>query len=237
MIDIHCHIIPGVDDGAPDMRTSLDMAVIAAGDGIRTIVATPHIQSDTLTPGFIREQVDILNDKFSGIGIPVTVVPGGEVASFLPVSMMKNYSINGNGYILLEFPHTHLPFSAKETVSNLIFEGMKVVIAHPERNPTIIRNPDVLVDLVEETGAAVQVTGNSITGGFGPAIKACSKYLLKKNIVNIIASDAHSTGFRKPALDEAVKAASKIVGLEQAERMANDNPRSVILGIPLIRRK
>lgn len=233
MIDIHCHIIPGVDDGSPDMHTSLDMAVIAAGDGIKTIVATPHIQSESLTPSFIKDQVDILNERFSDMGIPVTVVTGGEVASFLTVSMMKKYTINDNGYILLEFPHSHLPISAKDTVSKLIHEGLKVIIAHPERNPTVIRNPEMLIDIVETTGAYTQITANSLTGGFGQQIKACSKHLLKKNVVTIIASDAHSSGFRKPFLSEALKEAIKTVGLDAVVKMVRTNPQAVIDGYPI----
>lgn len=234
MIDIHSHIIPGVDDGSPDMRTTLDMAVIATGDGIRTLAATPHIQSDALSPSMIMEKVAALNERFIETGIPLTVVTGGEVASFLPVSLMKHFSINGNGYILLEFPHTHLPISAKDTISQLVALGLKVIIAHPERNPTVIRKPEVLLNLIEATGAYIQLTANSITGGFGPAIKSCAKHLLKKRIPGVIASDAHSTGFRKPVLSEGVDAASKIVGRELAEIMVNENPLSVILGLPII---
>jgi len=234
MIDIHSHIIPGVDDGSPDMRTSMDMAVIAVGDGIKTIVATPHIQSEILSPDMIREKVEALNERFSETGIPLSVVVGGEVASFLPISLMKNFSINNNGYILLEFPHTHLPFSAKETILNLMSEGMKVIIAHPERNPTVIKNPDTLIDIVEATGAATQITANSITGAFGPSIKSCAKHLLKKKMVSVIASDAHSAGFRKPSLTEGMNAAAKIVGQEQAEKMVYKNPLAVILGLPIV---
>ncbi len=234
MIDIHSHIIPGVDDGSQDMRTTMDMAVIAAGDGIRTIAATPHIQSDVLTPTMIMEKVTALNERLAETGIPLTVVTGGEVASFLPVSLMKQFSINGNGYILLEFPHTHLPISAKDTVSQLIATGLKVIIAHPERNPTVIRKPETLIDLIENTGAYIQLTANSITGGFGPAVKACAKHLLKIRIRGVIASDAHSAGFRKPQLSDGFEAASKIVGRELAEKMVNENPLAVILGLPII---
>jgi protein-tyrosine phosphatase len=234
MIDIHCHIIPGVDDGSPDMRTSLSMAAIAAGDGIKTLVATPHIQSEIMGPDVIREKVMMLNERFSEAGIPVSVAAGGEVASFLPVSTIRKYSINDNGYILLEFPHSHLPYTAKETVANIMSEGLRVIIAHPERNPSVIRSPEILVDIVESTGAGIQITANSICGEFGHAIKSCARHLLKKKIVTVIASDAHSAGLRKPVLAEGVKAAGKIVGLEAAEKMVRDNPRSILFGLPVL---
>jgi len=208
----------------------MDMAVIAAGDGIKTIVATPHVNSFDLTPAMIRAYVAALNTRLSDTGIPVSVVTGGEVGSFLPPGLIKGYSINGNGYILLEFPHSHLPANASETIRHLTLEGLKVLLAHPERNPSVIRNPKVLAGLVEETGARVQVTANSITGAFGMGIRACARHLLKKGLVHVIASDAHSTGMRKPCLSEALDVAVKILGKEQAMRLVFDNPRAVIDG-------
>lgn len=230
MIDTHCHIIPGVDDGSPDFRTSVDMAVVAAGDGIKTIVATPHVNSTALSPAMIREHVAALNLRFSETGIPVSVVTGGEVASFLPLEIMKQYSINGNGYILLEFPHSHLPVTSKETIRHLTMDGYKVLIAHPERNPSVIRNPRVLAEIINETGARAQITANSITGAFGMGIRSCARYLLKKNMVHVIASDAHSAGYRKPFLSDALAVAVKMVGEEKARRLVFDNPRAVIDG-------
>ncbi len=237
MIDIHCHIIPGVDDGSPDMSTSLAMASQATGDGITTLVATPHIQSERLTPEMIREQIRILNERFSEAGIPLSVVAGGELASFFPVSAMAGYSINGNGYVLLEFPHSHLPYTAKDTVEQIIRQGMQVIIAHPERNPSVIRSPEILVDMVESTGASVQITANSLTGAFGPAARSCAVQLLKKKVVTVIASDAHSAGTRKPVLSDGFKVAVKIAGQKAAEKMVMDNPRAIVLGLPVMRQR
>ncbi|GAB6097829.1 tyrosine protein phosphatase [Desulfatiferula olefinivorans] len=235
MIDTHCHILPGVDDGAPDMATALAMAAIAVEDGIRILAATPHIDSPMLTPSVIRQQVEALNRRLADANIPLTVVPGGEVASFLPLRVMETHSINGRGYILLEFPHSHLPVHAAETIRQIEKDGFRVLIAHPERNPGVIRNPGALADLVNGTGALVQITGGSLTGEFGTRIRSCARTLLKKKLVHVIASDAHSAGFRRPVLSEALTAAEKMLGPEAAGKLVRDNPRAVILGEPVAR--
>lgn len=231
MIDTHCHIIPGVDDGSPDVRTSVDMAVTAAGDGIKTIVATPHIHSGSLPFLKIKMCAEALNKKFEETGIPVTVVPGGEVASFVPVEIMTKYTINGNGYILFEFPHSHIPVKSREKIDQLVDMGHKIVLAHPERNPSVIKNPRILKTLIKETGARVQVTANSVTGAFGKTIQSCARHLLKKGWAHIIASDAHNAvGFRSPQLSQALEVAEKIMGTDKALKLVMDNPRAMIMG-------
>lgn len=230
MIDTHCHILPGIDDGAPDFRTSIEMAVIAAGDGIKKIVATPHVNSPSLTPNAIARLANELNTRLLELGVPVNVVTGGEVAYLLPVAIKRKYSINNNGYILLEFPHSHMPANAKDIINKMSGEGCRAIIAHPERNPTIIRNPSLLVDIVKSTDAIVQITSDSIIGTFGRKIRTCSKYLLKKRVVSIIASDAHSTSFRRPEISEGVKAAGKIIGVENAQKLVVENPEAVLYG-------
>lgn len=231
MIDTHCHIIPGVDDGSPDVRTSIDMAVTAAGDGIKTIVATPHIHSDAMPFVKIKMYAQALNKKFSDTGIPITIIPGGEVASFVPVEIMADYTINGNGYILYEFPHSHIPVKSTEKIMQLVDMGYKIVLAHPERNPSVIKNPKMLKKLIDETGARVQITANSVTGAFGRSIQACARKLLKKGWVHIIASDAHaSIGFRSPQLSGAVDVAESIMGKEKALKLVMDNPKAMIEG-------
>jgi protein-tyrosine phosphatase len=108
--------------------------------------------------------------------------------------------------------------------------GLKPLIAHPERNPSIIKNPDILVDLVAKTGAGVQITANSLVGGFGRGIRMCSQYLLKKRVVHIIGSDAHSTGARPPGLLSALKIAGKIAGRENVQKLVYANPEAVLSG-------
>lgn len=234
MIDIHCHILPFVDDGAETIEESIQMARIAAKDGVRQIVATPHIGENAMSFEVIQAKAGELNQKLIELLIPVEILPGAEIIAGMPAEYVKQYSINDNGYVLIEFPHSHLPRNAEEILKNIIAEGLKPVIAHPERNPSIIKNPDMLVGLVEKTGAGVQITANSISGGFGRGIRSCSQYLLKKRVVHIIGSDAHSAQFRPPGFTDALKAAGKIIGKKQVQKLVYDNPEAVISGGILI---
>ena len=230
MLDIHCHIIHAVDDGAKTIDESIAMAKIAAKDGVRTIVATPHIGAKIISSDDIRNKVDELNDRLIELFIPVEILPGAEIISGIPVELIEKYTINGNGFVLIEFPHSHLPHNSFEIIRNITSHGLKPLIAHPERNPSIIKQPEILVDLVEKSGVGIQLTANSITGSFGRRIRKCSQYLLKKRVVHIIASDAHSENSRKPGLSLALKEAAKILGRKHAQKLVYDNPEAVING-------
>lgn len=230
MIDIHCHILPGIDDGAQTMDASVEMAKIAAGEGISKIVATPHINENSPDFGVIMGRVAELNQRLGELSVPVDIFGGGEIVAGMPAEFVRQYSINSNGYVLIEFPHTHLPLSSESILNRYVAEGLKPVIAHPERNPSVIKNPGTLIALVNTTGAVVQITSASITGGFGRRIRLCSRYLLKKGIVHIIASDAHSPEFRPPVFSKGLEVAAKIIGRENARKLVYDNPEAVING-------
>lgn len=230
MIDTHCHILPGVDDGSPDMDRSVEMATIAYEDGIRKIVATPHVYSPEFTYLSICERTALLNETLQSRDIDVAIVPGAEIVTGLHAEIIKKYSINGNGYILLEFPHSHMPVNTKDIIYNLKIDGFKPIIAHPERNPSVIRKPQVLIDIVESTDVCVQITADSLIGTFGRAIKSCAVYLMKKGIVTVIASDAHSTGFRRPVLSEGYTKVKELLGEEKANLLVFDNPDAFITG-------
>ena len=131
--------------------------------------------------------------------------------------------------MLIEFPHTHLPADAGEAVFDALSFGLVPIITHPERNPSIIQDPRLLFDLVE-CGALVQGTAESLAGGFGPASKACARYLLKKQMFHFLASDGHSADWRPPSLAAGLKAAAKIIGKEKAEKLVAGNPLRVVRG-------
>lgn len=228
MIDIHSHILPEIDDGSRSLEESIEMARVTAEEGITSIVATPHVDSPAMTPELIREKADLLNFALKDAGIPLTVLTGGEVVSgFLP-ELARKFSINGSDYVLLEFPLSHIPANAVEILQAYAGAGLKPVIAHPERNPSVISSPDILARMISETGAIVQITSGSLTGGFGRRPRLCSEYLLKKGLVHVIASDTHSMRVRTPGLKGGLKAAGKIIGRKKAGKLVLDNPAAII---------
>lgn len=233
MIDLHCHILPGIDDDGPSrLEAVLEMARIAADDGIRQIVATPHLKETIHPPERIRGLVSSFNDALRANAIQLEVFAGAEVGSMLNASLLPDYTLNGSNYILLEFPHSHLPQNAAEIVFNAVLAGLVPIVPHPERNPSVVRRPDLLFDLVG-AGALIQVTAGSLVGDFGPEAKMCGQYLLENDLVHFLATDAHSPGWRRPVLTLGVKAAARIVGEAAARRLVTDNPASVLAGIPV----
>jgi len=229
VIDIHCHILPGIDDGPSDMKESIQMAEIAAGDGITKIVATPHIKNTLHPVSSIRNSIAQLNKRLVDLGISIEIIQGADVNAMLDVSLLKGYTINNTHYILVEFPHSHLPNSMREVLFKMMVQGYHPIITHPERNVSVLKDPRVLFELING-GVLAQITADSITGTFGVDIQECSRYLLKKNMIRFIATDAHSSHHRKPILSQGLKAAEKIIGKEEARRLVTVNPETVIEG-------
>ena len=229
MIDLHCHILWEIDDGPADIEGSLAMVRVAAEDGTRQLVATPHVGRTMHPPELIADMVTQLNAAIEKEGLELEILTGADNFHNLGAATLARYSINATRYVLIEFPHTHLPVDAGESVFEALHHGLVPIITHPERNPSIVQNPKLLFDLVER-GALVQLTAESLTGGFGHAAKACSRYLLKKKVVHFLASDGHSSDWRPPTLSAGLKAAEKIVGKEAARKLVFDNPGKIVLG-------
>lgn len=229
MIDLHCHILPGLDDGAKSMDESIAMARIAAEDGVHTIVATPHIREHVYPVDFLLAMVAELNRQLTGHDIAVTIIPGGDVFAMLPLEQIDKYRIGGTPYVLVEFPYSHIPASAGEILFQLVLRGLRPIITHPERNPSVLRDPQVLLDLLGED-ILVQITADSLVGRFGREEQSCALHLLRQKAVHIIASDAHSVVGRVPKLSQGVQVAAKVVGREAALRLVRDNPGAVLAG-------
>jgi protein-tyrosine phosphatase len=229
MIDTHCHILPGIDDGAVDANESVEMARLAAEDGIKKIIATPHIYDTRYSPEVIAERVGRLNRLLTQNNIPVEVHPGAEVSIGLDPNILFKYAIQSTPYILIEFPHDHLPSHAGKLLQWLSDRGLKPIIAHPERNHSVILSPEILLRLLNKN-VYVQITGDSLTGEFGPDIQYCTYFLMESGKVDIIASDAHSKKFRAPVLSHAESATTKHFGKKTSERLFRTNPEAILTG-------
>lgn len=232
MIDLHCHILPDIDDGPKNFDESMAMVRLAAADGIAAIVATPHLNDRLYDPVEISRRVSWLNHLLHTEDLPVSIMPGADVSVLFSPAQVQGFTINDTEYILVEFPHTHLPRNANEILAQFVASGYKPVITHPERNPSIMSNPQLLLDLMGEN-RYVQITAGSLTGEFGKAAQQCGQHLLRSGVVDVIATDAHSSTHRKPQLSGGVKAAAEIVGAEAAQRMVFGTPAKIISGLSL----
>ena len=229
MIDIHCHILPGIDDGPSDIEESIEMATIASSDGITRIVATPHIKDTLIPAATIKKSIATLNNRLTEAGIPVKILQGADVNAMLDISLLEGYTINNTNYILVEFPHSHLPKNAGEVIFNMVVRGYRPIITHPERNPSVIKDPDLVFELLS-AGALVQITADSLTGVFGVDMQECALYLLKRGAVRFIATDAHSSSHRRPLLSGGLEVAGRIIGKEKAGRLVTSNPEALLTG-------
>lgn len=236
MIDLHCHILPGVDDGPATWGQAISMAKKAAADGIYILVATPHIH---VTPGAdingwafkkkIERNLAQLRYYCTVLEIPVILSAGGELDVRMDPESCRPFTLNDTHYVLVEFPHMYLPVDAAETLFSLMTAGLTPIIAHPERNHTVIERPERLIDLAR-SGALVQITGGSLLGEFGRHAKACAEYFLKLGVVSFLASDAHSPSERQPVLSSSVRAAARIIGTAAARDLVVTNPGAVLAG-------
>lgn len=230
MIDIHSHILPGIDDGALNLDTSLAMAKIAVKDGICAMFATPHIQwGQEISPEQIKKQTAELNSILVDHKIPLTIYAGAEVPMGPEICSWRSHWLHNGPYILVEFPHSHIPTHARDYLYALQCEGLIPIIAHPERNGAVMQSPDLLVELVS-TGCLTQITAESVTGEMGTQVQHCCHYLLREKVVHFLATDCHSTGFRKPLLKKAHKIVGRIVGKKQADSLVSKHPEAVING-------
>ncbi len=259
MIDLHCHILPGVDDGPESMEESLAMCRLSFGDGVRTVLATPHTlngvyQNDRST---ILAKVRELNKAISECRIPepfssstvqfknpmtqlpnnpmtLNILPGADVhfSPELPQQIEEGKALtigDRKRYLLLEFPVQGIPRGTEEILFQLMVRGITPIVSHPERNLEIAHKPQRYLEMMR-MGCLGQVTAMSLTGEFGEEVKRVADKLLKGRLVHIIASDAHSPNSRPPLLSSAVQAAARIVGEAEARKMVTQYPQAVLEG-------
>ncbi len=231
MIDIHCHILPAIDDGSPDMETTMKMLEIAAQDGIGHIVATPHFRHGE-KPSFqdIRANLKKVQDEAVRRGSPVKLYSGADVRLtyelFEALSREDMPSINDSRYFLLELPDL-IPPHLDDFIFESKIKGYIPIITHPERNYSLLSAFEK-ADALRESGALFQLTAMSITGDFGKNIKKFSLHLLKEGYVDFVASDAHSTNRRTPVLSRAYSEVTNILNEDEAKKMFVENPEAVM---------
>ncbi|TMK79667.1 MAG: hypothetical protein E6G45_02925 [Actinobacteria bacterium] len=235
MIDLHTHILPGVDDGARSPAESRALALEAAGEGVSVLAATPHVRADFPTTAEMMEKaVTELRADFAEQGIPVEVLHGGEidlgVLWAIPHDELRRLTLAQTGrYLLLEFPYRGWPLALDSAVPQLVELGITPLLAHPERNPEVQDRPDRLGDLVA-AGAIVQVTSASLDGRLDRASQAAGVRLLELGLVHVLASDAHGPHVRGAGLG----AAARSIGDDDLARyLTVEAPGAIVAGEPL----
>ena len=232
MIDIHHHLLFGLDDGASDVETSLAMVEAAVENGITHIVCTPHANTRwAFDPEVNRQKLEELQGRVNG---KVTLGLGCDFHLSYDniedaLKHRTKYTLNQTQYLLVEFADLMIPSSITDTFYEMKIAGMQPIITHPERNHTIQRHPSRMIDWLRE-GCLVQVTASSLTGRFGRTAQSMAFSYLDKNWVHFIATDAHNLSSRPPIMSEAYKIVEDKYGKEAAERICVTNPGAAFHG-------
>jgi protein-tyrosine phosphatase len=247
MIDLHSHILPGIDDGATTIEEAIAMAKLAVKDGIQLLAATPHHNNGKYSNErySIKQAIASLNEQLIRRNIPLKLLPGQEIrfndlfwAEWEAGNLL---TLNDSRYILLELPSQHVPTGIWDVIHELRLKGIVPIIAHPERNSELINEIDTLQELVE-AGALSQVTTHSLNGLFGRRIRQATLEMCRRNLVHIVASDAHHPQRRPFGMCEAYrcvasKLGSPFVEYYQANAVAIANNQNIELWQPKSTRK
>ena len=232
MIDIHAHIIPDVDDGPADMEVSVGMGKIAEREGIRGIISTSH-SKEAAVLGYreMQARLDAVRTAWQGAGLNVRLELGLEI--FLQPDTVDNlkagrlWTLAESKYVLVELPYQPWPTYAEDALFALQVAGYVPILAHPERYIAIQADPSRMYALAAR-GVLGQVTAMALTGEQGHVTKRCAETLMRHNLVQFIATDAHRVEWRSPRVSAALVAAEDMVGVELVRTMAETNPARVL---------
>jgi protein-tyrosine phosphatase len=235
MVDIHCHILPGLDDGPESFDMALAMAEMAIIDGITHVIATPHADSAyAFDPALVRDRRDELQARFAG---RLVLATGCDFhMSFDNIGDLRvqpsKYTLNQKNYLLVEFNDFSIPPGMDQALHQIQLYGATPIITHPERNPVLRSKPERIYRWVRQ-GCYVQITAQSMLGRFGSQAQAAAEEWLRGGIVHFFASDAHNVTSRPLRLTEAREKVADREGAEVAQALFVDNPRAVFDGKPL----
>ncbi len=236
MIDIHAHVLPGIDDGPSDLEGSMELIRQGYRDGIRGVVCTSHVLDELTdeTERIFRNKFRQLQARIKEEALPVTLWLGSEIhcqTIFDPARPLA--TLNGNGkYLLIELPLSHLPSQAREILFNLSMKGITPILAHPERNGAILENTRLAWEFVRQ-GVLLQINAGSITGRFGRGTRKLALTLLDHNLVSFVASDCHRASSRPLILSKAREIVTRRWGRGWAEVLFELNPYRAVQGMEI----
>ncbi|MFV0277084.1 MAG: tyrosine-protein phosphatase [Parahaliea sp.] len=235
MIDLHCHILPGVDDGPDTLEQALELARIAVADGTTHVVATPHIHPgrwnncrDSILGHVVAYQGELARHGISlQVGFSGEVRLSDNVIGLVAKGDIPFYGeVEGYRIMLLEFPHGHIIPGSEKLVAWLLKRGIRPLIAHPERNKQIMKEPASLLPFIE-LGCWLQVTAGAVTGGFGERAQAVAELLLQDDLVTVIASDGHNNRARPPKLRQCYQRVAASYGEARAQQLMVERPAAI----------
>ncbi len=237
MIDIHCHLLPEVDDGPKSWDIAVEMCRMAVADGITHSVATPHANDRYhYDREFLSGLLDQLREK-AGSDLPLQLSLGCDFhLSFENLERVleqpHTYTIGETNYLLIELSNFSVPTRLGDCFTRLGDRGLTPILTHPERNPILQQTPQRILEWAEQ-GCLVQVTASSLTGFWGERPEIIARWLLDRSAVHILASDAHDTRRRIPNLSAARAVVEDIVGAEYADALVEGNPGAIVQGMPI----
>lgn len=238
MIDLHAHVLPGIDDGPSTLREAVETAAGAMREGVRVLAATPHVRPDhpAVRPGELADRVAALADALAEAGVDVEIVQGGEVDLLWALeaddASLADASYGGRGRdLLVETPYAPLTPAFEDHLFRLAVRGYRIVLAHPERNPTFRAEPKRLTAQVAR-GTLVQLTADSLAAARSSPVGRFARACVREGVAHVIASDRHGPDIRRASLRAGVDAAARLDGA-RASWMVREASAAILAGEPL----
>ncbi len=236
MIDIHSHILPGVDDGARDMEMAMEMVRIYKRNGVNKIIATPHYVKNSSMSTSLEKNKKVLEEVRREIeiaGLDFEIFLGHEI--YLCRDILEKLktgkvgTMNETSYVFIELPQMDIPDYTRKLIRELVAEGYRPILSHPEKNTLIIEDINIVYDFIGD-GALIEVDIPSVCGNFGMDVRRASEELLKHKMVHFLGTGAHSSIRRTPRIDSGLEKIKNLIDDEAFRRLTHDNPRRLIEG-------